>query len=75
LPPCFAVLLWFMLLVDSVVWEHRRDDPPGILRRIADKVPLPTTSFGSGYVGEAEVADTVGGPLRSFGSGSMVDRD
>ena len=70
-----GVLLWLMLLVDAVVWEHRRDDPPGILRRIADKVPLPTTSFGSGYVPEDEVADTVGGPLQSFRNASMADRD
>ena len=58
-------MLWAMFLVNSVVWEHRRDDPPGLLRRIADRVPLPTTTFGSGYVGEGDAADTVGGLLQS----------
>ena len=70
-----GVLLWTMLLVDAVVWEQRRDDPPGLLRRIADKVPLPTTTFGSGYVGEGDVADTVGGPLQSLRNASIADRD
>ena len=70
-----GVLLWMLLLVDAVVWEQRRDDPPGLLRRIADKVPLPTTTFGSGYVGEDDVAETVGGPLQSFRNASMADRD
>lgn len=70
-----GALLWAMLLVDAVVWEQRRDDPPGLLRRIADRVPLPTTGFGSGYVGEGEEAETVGGPLRSFPSASGRDRD
>ncbi len=70
-----GLLLWLMLLVDAVVWEQRRDDPPGLLRRIADKVPLPTTTFGSGYVGEDDVAETVGGPLQSFRNASIADRD
>jgi uncharacterized BrkB/YihY/UPF0761 family membrane protein len=65
-------LLWAMLLVNSVVWEQRREDPPGVLRRIADRVPLPTTTFGSGYVGEGEAADTVGGLLQSVRSGASV---
>lgn len=64
-----GALFWVMLLVDAVTWELRGDDPPGILRRIADRVPLPTTTFGSGYVGEGDEADTVGGPLRSFRAG------
>ncbi len=64
-----GVLVWIMLLVNAVVWELRRDDPPGLLRRIADKVPLPTTSFGSGYVAEGEIAETVGGPLQSLRGG------
>jgi uncharacterized BrkB/YihY/UPF0761 family membrane protein len=68
-----GALLWAMLLVDAVVWEERGDDPPGLLRRIADRVPLPTTSFGSGYVGEGDEAETVGGPLRSFSTSRMPD--
>jgi uncharacterized BrkB/YihY/UPF0761 family membrane protein len=70
-----GVLLWAMLLVDAVVWEERRDDPPGLLRRIADRVPLPTTSFGSGYVGEDDEAETVGGPLQSFTNVRTADKD
>lgn len=70
-----GVLLWAMLLVNSVVWEQRQDDPPGLLRRIADRVPLPTTTFGSGYVGEDEVAETVGGPLRSFSNAASASKE
>ncbi len=61
-----GALLWLMMLVNSVVWHQRRDDPPGLLRRIADRVPFPTTAFGSGYVSDDQVAETVGSPLASF---------
>ncbi|MEI2696805.1 MAG: YhjD/YihY/BrkB family envelope integrity protein [Microthrixaceae bacterium] len=65
-----GVLLWLMMLVNAVVWQQRRDDPPGVLRRIADRVPLPTTAFGSGYVAEDDVAETVGSALDSFPTSS-----
>ena len=68
-------LLWLSPLVNAVVWEQRRDDPPGVLRRIADRVPLPTTTFGSGYVPEGEDADTVGNALASVRNPAMRDSD
>ncbi len=61
-----GALLWLMMLTNAVVWQERLADPPGLLRRIADKVPLPTTTFGSGYVPEDEVAETVGSALGAF---------
>ena len=59
-----GVLVWLALLVNAVTWERHHSDPPGILRRIAELVPFPSTSFGSGYVGEDEEATTVTGGLR-----------
>lgn len=68
-------LLWLMLLLNSVTWEQMKDDPPGLLRRIADRVPLPTTKFGSGYVADDEIAETVGSALGTFtGSPSPGER-
>lgn len=68
-------LLWLSPLVNAVVWEARREDPPGVLRRIADRVPLPTTTFGSGYVPEGDEADTVGSALASVTNPAMRDKD
>jgi uncharacterized BrkB/YihY/UPF0761 family membrane protein len=47
------------LTANAVVWERHRDDPPGFLRRIADRVPIPTTAFGAGYVPEGESIETI----------------
>ena len=49
-------------VVTAVVWDHYEHEPPGLLRRIADRVPIPTTTFGSGYVPEGSAVDT-SGPL------------
>lgn len=38
-------------VLNSVVWERYEDDVPGLLRRVAAKIPFPETSIGSGYVG------------------------
>jgi len=59
-----GMLTWLVLLVDVVVWEHYRTSPPGILRRIAEVLPIPETTFASGHVGEHDVVETVGGPQR-----------
>lgn len=50
----------FMLVstVNAVIWERHRHDPPGILRRVAEKLPIPTTTFGSGYVAEGDSVET-----------------
>lgn len=68
-------LLWFVQVVNAVVWEQYRQDPPGLLRRVADRIPIPTTTFGSGYVDEGEDAATVGSALASVRNASMADRD
>jgi uncharacterized BrkB/YihY/UPF0761 family membrane protein len=47
------------LTANAVVWERHRGDPPGILRRIADRVPIPTSRFGSGYVSEGDSVETL----------------
>jgi uncharacterized BrkB/YihY/UPF0761 family membrane protein len=70
-----GALLWFVQVVNAVVWEQHRHDPPGLLRRIADRIPIPTTTFGSGYVGEGEDADTVGSALSTVRNASIGDRD
>ncbi len=70
-----GALLWFVQVVNAVVWEQHRHDPPGLLRRIADRIPIPTTTFGSGYVGEGEDAETVGSALASVRNASIADRD
>jgi uncharacterized BrkB/YihY/UPF0761 family membrane protein len=53
---------------NAVVWERHREDPPGILRRIADRVPIPTTRFGSGYIAAGETIETIA-PWGVSGSG------
>lgn len=68
-------LLWTVQVVNAVVWEQHRLDPPGLLRRIADRIPIPTTTFGSGYVEEGEDAATVGSALASVRNASIADRD
>ena len=42
--------LMMVCVVNAVVWERLEEDPPGLLRRVAEKLPIPETTFGSGYV-------------------------
>lgn len=60
----FGVLLVIAPAVNAVVWERFEDDPPGIFRRIADRIPIPATTFGSGYVEEGGAVETVDPYLR-----------
>lgn len=60
----FGFLMWLVVLVDVVLWDHHRHEPPGNLRRIAGIVPIPTTRFASGHVSDSGTAATVGGPQR-----------
>lgn len=45
-------------VANAVVWEHYEGRPPGLLRRIAERVPIPTTRIGSGYVPDEGTAET-----------------
>jgi uncharacterized BrkB/YihY/UPF0761 family membrane protein len=45
-------------VVNAVVWEHYEADAPNFFRRLADRIPIPITTFGSGYVPPGDVADT-----------------
>ncbi len=65
-----GVLLALSATVNVVVFERYEDDPPGIFRRIADRIPIPLTTFGSGYVPEGEaVATNARGPALGGGTG------
>lgn len=46
-------------VVDAVVYERYRDDPPGLLRRAADLVPRLELTVGSGYVADGDAAEVV----------------
>jgi uncharacterized BrkB/YihY/UPF0761 family membrane protein len=65
-----GLLLALAPTVNAVVWERYEDDPPGILRRIADRVPIPTTTLGSGYVPEGGTVDTAA-PFAGGGPGPV----
>jgi uncharacterized BrkB/YihY/UPF0761 family membrane protein len=54
-----GLLLVLAPVVNAAVFERYEHNPPGLLRRIADKVPFPTTTFGSGYVEEGSVVEAV----------------
>jgi len=53
-----GVLFTISPVVNAVLWEHYEADPPSLLRRLAGRIPIPTTAFGSGYVPPGDVADT-----------------
>jgi uncharacterized BrkB/YihY/UPF0761 family membrane protein len=53
-----GLTLMLVPVVNSVVWARFKDDPPNLFRRIADRIPIPTESLGSGYVEEGEEVDT-----------------
>jgi uncharacterized BrkB/YihY/UPF0761 family membrane protein len=63
-----GLILTMTAVVNAVVWEHYRDEPPNFLQRVAARVPIPTTAFGSGYVGTGETVDTTISPPISRGS-------
>jgi uncharacterized BrkB/YihY/UPF0761 family membrane protein len=42
------------LAANAIVWERFETDPPGLLRRIADRIPIPASTLGLGYVAEGE---------------------
>lgn len=63
----YLFLLGLMLTLaptlNAVMWERYQSAPPGLLRRIADMVPIPTTIWGSGYVSEGDSTEGfVGAP-------------
>jgi membrane protein len=67
-----GLLLVLAPIANATVWEHYEDDPPGLLRRIADRIPIPSTAFGVGYVGEGDavtLTDPLLGPGRTVGGG------
>ncbi|HMS87749.1 MAG TPA: hypothetical protein PKE56_04865 [Acidimicrobiales bacterium] len=47
-------------MANAVIHERYRDDPPGVLRRVAGLVPRLELTVGSGYVPEGEVVEVVG---------------
>ena len=47
------------MVVNAVVFERYRHDPPGIVRRLADMIPRLELATGSGYVPEGESAEVV----------------
>jgi uncharacterized BrkB/YihY/UPF0761 family membrane protein len=47
-------------VANAVIYERYREDPPGVLRRLAGMVPRLELSVGSGYVPEGEAAEVVG---------------
>ncbi len=47
-------------VANAVIYERYRDDPPGVLRRVAALVPRLELTVGSGYVPEGEVVEVVG---------------
>jgi YihY family inner membrane protein len=63
-----GLLLAMTVIINAVVWEHFDQEPPNILRRIAARIPIPTTTFGSGYVPPGEGTDTtISPPIASSG--------
>lgn len=58
-----GLLLTLAPALNAVMWERYEAAPPGLLRRIAGMVPIPTTSWGSGYVPDGDTAEGLfGGP-------------
>lgn len=58
-----GLLLTLAPTLNAVMWECYQAEPPGLLRRIAAAVPIPTTTWGSGYVPEGDEAQSLlGGP-------------
>lgn len=66
-----GLLIWIVVLLDAAVWERFGGEAPGPLRRLAQLIPIPTTTFGSGYVPDDGTADTVGGPELGGGSARL----
>ncbi len=60
-----GVIVVVSLASNAVVWEHFQDDPPGLFRRIADRIPIPASTLGLGYVAEGDDVEVIGplGPL------------
>lgn len=52
-----GLLLVLAPVVNAAVWERFDGEAPGLLRRIAERVPIPTTTWGSGYVPEGGAVD------------------
>lgn len=61
-----GLLLTLAPVVNAVVFERYQHDPPGLLRRIAERVPIPTDALGSGYLPEGAVVEAPG-PFRGSG--------
>jgi uncharacterized BrkB/YihY/UPF0761 family membrane protein len=66
-----GLLVWVVVLVDAVVWDRFGGEAPGPLRRLAQLIPIPTTTIGSGYVPDGGTAATVGGPETDDGSARL----
>ena len=64
-----GLLLVLAPLANATVWEHYEDDPPGLLRRIADRIPIPATAFGVGYVPDGDAVKTIDPLARPRSSG------
>jgi uncharacterized BrkB/YihY/UPF0761 family membrane protein len=56
------------LATNAVMWERFETDPPGLLRRIADRIPIPASTLGLGYVAEGEDVEMLG-PFGPGGNG------
>jgi len=66
-----GLLIWVVVLVDAAVWERFGGEAPGPLRRLAELIPIPMTTLGSGYVPDDGTAATVGGPEVDRGSARL----
>ncbi len=53
-----GAILALSAAVNAVVWERYEENPPGIFRRIADRVPIPLNAIGSGYVPDGDAVET-----------------
>ena len=54
-----GALVVLSLAVNAVVWARFEDDPPGLFRRIADRIPIPSSTLGLGYVAEGEEVESL----------------
>lgn len=56
-----AAVFLIAMVTNAVVFEHYRDDPPGLLRRAAGLLSTAEPRAGSGFVAEGEAAEVVSG--------------
>ncbi len=61
-----GALVVVSLAVNAVVWARFEDDPPGLFRRIADRIPIPASTLGLGYVAEGDEVESFS-PIGSGG--------